>query len=73
MMAKGHRGKGIRDLFARGRGTCPSCGASGIKLLYELESEGQKVNVCKPCRAAIKRGKKIIPIKAAAADKETLA
>ena len=61
-MAKPHRGKGILDLYARGRGTCPSCGASGIKLLYELESEGDKVMVCKPCRAAIKRGKKKIPV-----------
>ena len=66
-MAKGHRGKGILDLYARGRGTCPSCGATGIKLLYELESEGQKVKVCKPCRAAIKRGKKSIPVQSTAA------
>jgi hypothetical protein len=66
-MAKGHRGKGIRDLFARGRGTCPACGAGGIKLLYEQEADGQKVKVCKPCKAAIKRGKKSIPAAPAAA------
>ena len=66
-MAKGHRGKGIKDLFARGRGICPACGASGIKLLYEQEADGQKVKVCKPCKAAIKHGKKSVPSKAAAA------
>ena len=66
-MAKGHRGKGIRDQFARGRGTCPVCGASGIKLLYEQEAEGRKVKVCKPCRAAIKHGKKSVPSMPAAA------
>ena len=60
-MAKGHRGKGILELFARGRGTCPVCGATGIKLLYEHEAEDRKVKVCKHCRAAIKRGKKSIP------------
>ena len=65
-MAKGHRGKGILDLFARGRGTCPACGASGIKLLYEQEADDQKVKVCKPCKAAIKRGKKTIPSQPAA-------
>ncbi|MCL2139185.1 MAG: hypothetical protein FWH41_06600 [Treponema sp.] len=66
-MSKAHRGKGIKDLYACGRGTCPVCGATGIKLLYEQESEGQKVKVCKPCRAAIKHGKKSVPVASAAA------
>ncbi|MCL2269704.1 MAG: hypothetical protein FWC24_00020 [Treponema sp.] len=66
-MSKPHRGKTIRELFARGRGTCPVCGASGIKLLYELEADGKKVKVCKPCRAAIKHGKKSVPAQAAPA------
>ena len=65
-MSKNHRGKGIRDLFARGRGTCPVCGKTGIKLLYEQEAEGQKIKVCKFCKAAIKSGKKSLPAKAAA-------
>jgi len=60
-MGKTHRGKGIKDLFARGRGVCPACNASGIKVLYEQGMEEQKVNVCKPCKAAIKHGKKAIP------------
>ena len=67
-MSKPHRGKSIRELFARGRGTCPVCGAGGIKLLYELDAGDQKVKVCKPCRAAIKSGKKSLPTKAAAAE-----
>jgi len=66
-MSKAHRGKNIRDLFARGRGTCPVCGTTGIKLLYEQEADGQKIKVCKPCRAAIKHGKKSVPAKAAPA------
>jgi RNA polymerase subunit RPABC4/transcription elongation factor Spt4 len=61
-MSKAHRGKGIRELFAHGRGTCPVCGASGIKLLYEQDAGGQKVKVCKPCKAAIKHGKKSVPV-----------
>ena len=65
-MGKTHRGKGIVDMFAHGRGTCPVCGANGIKLLYEQESEGQKVKVCKPCKAAIKHGKKNVPVPAVA-------
>jgi RNA polymerase subunit RPABC4/transcription elongation factor Spt4 len=58
-MSKAHRGKGIRELAAHGRGTCPVCGASGIKVLYEAGE--QKVKVCKPCKAAIKHGKKSAP------------
>jgi len=69
-MSKAHRGKGIRELFARGRGTCPVCGASGIKLLYEQDAGGQKVKVCKACKAAIKHGKKSVPVEAAPAAAE---
>ena len=60
-MSKAHRGKGIYDLFNRGRGTCPVCSKTGIKLLYEQEAEGQKIKVCKPCKAGIKSGKKKLP------------
>jgi transcription elongation factor Elf1 len=65
-MSKAHRGKGIRELAAHGRGTCPVCGATGIKILYEAGE--QKVKVCKPCKAAVKHGKKSIsePVPAAA-------
>lgn len=66
-MSKAHRGKGIRELFAHGRGTCPVCGAGGIKLLYEQEADGKKIKVCKPCRAAIKHGKKSVTAAPAAA------
>jgi len=66
-MGKSHRGKGILDLFAGGRGTCPACGATGIKLLYEQEAGEQKVKVCKPCKAAIKHGKKTVPVVAVVA------
>ena len=55
------------DLFARGRGTCPVCGAGGVKLLYEQEAGDKKVKVCKACKAAIKHGKKSVPVQAAAA------
>ena len=64
-MSKNHRGKGIRDLFARGRGTCPVCNTTGIKLLYEQESDGKKIKVCKFCKAAIKSGKRSLTVKAA--------
>ncbi|MDR0291048.1 MAG: hypothetical protein LBI06_08950 [Treponema sp.] len=65
-MAKPHRGKGIRELFAHGRGTCPVCGATGIKILYEQDAGDKKVKVCKPCKAAIKHGKKSVPVAEAA-------
>lgn len=57
-MSKAHRGKGIRELPAHGRGTCGRCGKEDIKVLYEAEVDGNKVNVCKYCNAAIKNAKK---------------
>ncbi|MDR3130784.1 MAG: hypothetical protein LBU18_04490 [Treponema sp.] len=57
-MSKAHRGKGIRELIARGRGDCPLCKRGNVKLLYEAEAGGEKIKICKICKAAIKHGKK---------------
>ncbi|MCF7934358.1 MAG: hypothetical protein K9M84_10010 [Spirochaetia bacterium] len=56
-MAKAHRGAGILDLENRGRGTCPLCKRTGIKVMYEREANEKKVMVCKQCEAALKHGK----------------
>jgi hypothetical protein len=61
-MSKAHRGKGIRDQFARGRGVCPVCQRDNVKIIYEQESAGQKFKICKTCRASIKNGKKKLPV-----------
>lgn len=50
-MAKPHRGKTLRKLPARGRGTCPVCGRTGVKLLYPLMMNGAATSVCKRCRS----------------------
>ncbi len=55
-MAKSHRGSGIRDQVSNGRGTCPVCRRTGIKVLYEKEIGGAKKQICKQCDAALKRG-----------------
>jgi hypothetical protein len=57
-MAKPHRGKGIRELFARGRGECPVCKRNNVKILYETEAGGKKFKICKICRAAVRNGTK---------------
>lgn len=49
-MAKPHRGKTLWKLPAHGRGTCPMCGRTRIKLLYPLRVNGEPVSVCKNCR-----------------------
>ncbi|QQO10660.1 hypothetical protein [Breznakiella homolactica] len=59
-MSKAHRGKGIRELPSRGRGECPVCKRSNIKVLYEQESGETKVKICKTCKAAIKHGTKSV-------------
>ena len=66
-MSKAHRGKGIRDQFAHGRGECPVCKRIGVKVLYEQDSEGKKYKICKICKAAVKHGKKKLPAAEAAA------
>ena len=56
-MAKAHRGAGIRDQKARGRGDCPVCKRTAIKVMYENQVEGVKKMVCKQCNATIKNAK----------------
>jgi hypothetical protein len=57
-MSKSHRGRGIRETVNHGRGTCPVCKRSGIKVLYEHEAGAKKILICKQCRAALKHNKK---------------
>ena len=65
-MSKNHRGAGIRTLANKGRGKCPICGKDNIKVLYEKEVDGQKLNICKYCNAAMKnKAKKAAPAAAA--------
>ena len=49
-MSKPRRGKSLWTLPARGRGTCPLCARTRVKLLYPLKVNGVTVNVCKRCR-----------------------
>ena len=53
-MAKAHGGTGIRKAPNHGRGTCPVCGKTQIKILYDQDVDGKKVKVCKVCKAALK-------------------
>ncbi|MCQ2248926.1 MAG: hypothetical protein MJZ50_07925 [Treponema sp.] len=53
-MSKAHRGTGIRKEANHGRGTCPVCNKSGVKVLYDQEVDGKKVKICKVCKAALK-------------------
>jgi len=63
-MSKPHRGRSIRELFARGRGECPICKRNNVKVLYEQDAGDQKFKICKTCRAAIKNGTKSLPVTA---------
>jgi hypothetical protein len=50
-MAKRYRGKTLNKLLANGRGECPLCHRTGIKLLYPHRTDtNQLINVCKNCR-----------------------
>lgn len=69
-MSKNHRGAGIRTLPAKGRGTCPICKKENIKVLFEKEIDGNTVNICKYCNAALKNKAKkaVAPAAEAAAE-----
>ncbi|HHU36893.1 MAG TPA: hypothetical protein GXZ47_06650 [Treponema sp.] len=56
-MSKAHRGKGIRETPNRGRGVCPVCKRESVKVLYEQEVDGEKVTICKTCKAKLKNAK----------------
>jgi len=54
-MSKAHRGKGLMSTVNRGRGICPVCQKTHIKVLYEHAlPDGTKAKVCKICS---KKGK----------------
>ena len=49
-MAKTKRGKALRNMPSRGRGECPVCGATRIKLLYSrATTDGRQLQTCKRC------------------------
>jgi len=57
-MSKAHRGRPLKtETPGSGRGECPLCKRSGIKLLYEHEVDGKKLVICKQCNSAVKAGK----------------
>jgi hypothetical protein len=59
-MASITRGKALTHLHARGRGECPLCHRTRIKLIYDHSKEdGKIIRVCKNCRQVkdLKRGK----------------
>ncbi|HUX50302.1 MAG TPA: hypothetical protein VMW73_05855 [Spirochaetia bacterium] len=57
-MSKAHRGAGIRTVPSKGRGSCPICKRTGIKVMYEHQIGEQKVTICKQCRATVTRAAK---------------
>ncbi|WP_320130551.1 hypothetical protein [uncultured Sphaerochaeta sp.] len=57
-MSKAHRGSGIRTEVNHGRGDCPVCKRTAVKLLFETTVEGEKVKVCKACNAKLKAAAK---------------
>ena len=50
LMAKTHRGKVMRELPGRGRGTCPICERTGVKLVFEITKDEKTLKVCKRCK-----------------------
>jgi len=56
-MSKAHRGKGLREAVARGRGVCPVCGRIAVKVVYEQEIDGKKAKICKICKARLANAK----------------
>lgn len=52
-MSKNNRGKGLKTVANRGRGTCPVCKRTGIKVIFESKIEENTVKTCKECNKTI--------------------
>ncbi len=50
MSKDNRRGKGVSKLPQHGRGECPVCHRTGIKLLNEIKVGDKTVKVCKNCK-----------------------
>ncbi|HOY84984.1 MAG: hypothetical protein LHW45_04935 [Candidatus Cloacimonetes bacterium] len=50
MSKDNRRGKGVKNLPQHGRGECPVCHRTGIKLLNEIKVGDKTVKVCKNCK-----------------------
>ena len=57
-MSKAHRGAGLRSRASSGRGECPLCKRTGIKIVHEVAAGEKKIMICKQCKAALASGKK---------------
>lgn len=49
-MPKTNRGKEIKKLVNAGRGTCPICNRTGVKVIYEIKAADKTRKVCKVCK-----------------------
>ncbi len=56
-MGKTHRGKGLAEQQRQGRGECPVCKRTGVKVVFEAQIKDKTIKVCKTCKAAIGHGK----------------
>lgn len=57
-MSKAHRGRPLKEEKpGGGRGTCPLCKKTGIKVIHDVEVDEKKLVICKSCHAAVKHGK----------------
>jgi len=58
-MAKTHRGKGLRSSPRHGRGLCPICKRTSVKVIYEYQVKDKTIKVCKTCKATLSHGKHV--------------
>ena len=57
-MSKAHRGRPLKsETPLSGRGSCPICERTGIKVLYEQDINGNNIVSCKQCKSSIAHGK----------------
>jgi hypothetical protein len=49
-MAKNYRGREVANMPNHGRGECPVCHRTGIKVLYEIKLTDKTIKVCKICK-----------------------
>ncbi|HOH60358.1 MAG: hypothetical protein KBB33_00415 [Candidatus Cloacimonetes bacterium] len=50
-MPKTNRGKEVKKMPNAGRGECPVCHRTGVKVIYEVKAGDKSIKVCKTCKA----------------------
>ena len=60
----------MKDQVSQGRGTCPVCKRTAVKVVFEAQVKDKTIKVCKTCKASIAHGKMLKEVESLTAGAE---